>query len=45
MGVLKTTADCMAARMGLYRKPIFDFPPLQLKQQDHPLSFATEKIP
>ncbi len=30
-GVLKTTADCMAARLGLYRKPIFDFPPLQLK--------------
>ena len=32
-GVLKTTADCMAARLGLYRKPIFDFPPLQLKPQ------------
>lgn len=31
LGVLKTTADCMAARLGLYRKPIFDFPPLQLK--------------
>lgn len=32
-GVLKTTADCVAARLGLYRKPIFDFPPLQLKPQ------------
>ncbi len=32
-GVLKTTADCMAARLGLYRKPIFDFPPVQLKPQ------------
>lgn len=30
LGVLKTTADCIAARVGLYRKPIFDFPPLQL---------------
>jgi len=32
-GVLRTTADCMAARLGLYRKPIFDFPPRQLKPQ------------
>jgi glycosyltransferase involved in cell wall biosynthesis len=32
-GVLKTTADCMAARLGLYRKPIFDFPPVQLTPQ------------
>ena len=31
LGVLQTTADCVAARLGLYRKPIFDFPPLQLK--------------
>ena len=30
VGVLKTTFDCVAARMGIYRKPIFDFPPLQL---------------
>jgi glycosyltransferase involved in cell wall biosynthesis len=30
LGVLKTTFDCVAARMGFYRKPIFDFPPLQL---------------
>lgn len=30
LGVLKTTADCMAARLGIYRKPIFDFPPIKL---------------
>ena len=28
--VLQTTMDCVAARAGIYRKPIFDFPPLQL---------------
>ena len=33
LGVLKTTMDCVAARLGVYRKPIFDFPPLQLKPQ------------
>jgi glycosyltransferase involved in cell wall biosynthesis len=38
LGVLQTTADCVAARLGLYRKPIFDFPPLQLKQQNLPVS-------
>lgn len=38
LGVLKTTADCLAARLGLYRKPIFDFPPLQLKL--HPVSVS-----
>jgi glycosyltransferase involved in cell wall biosynthesis len=27
LGVLKTTADCMAARLRIYRKPIFEFPP------------------
>jgi len=27
LGVLKTTFDCVAARTGLYRKPIFNFPP------------------
>lgn len=31
LGVLKTTADCVAARLGLYRRPIFSFPPLQLQ--------------
>jgi glycosyltransferase involved in cell wall biosynthesis len=32
-GVLKTTADCMAARLGIYRKPIFDFPPVRSEKQ------------
>jgi glycosyltransferase involved in cell wall biosynthesis len=27
LGVLKTTFDCVAARLGLYRKSIFEFPP------------------
>jgi hypothetical protein len=30
LGVLKTTADCVAARAGIYRKPIFEYPPPQL---------------
>jgi glycosyltransferase involved in cell wall biosynthesis len=34
LGVLQTTADCIAARLGLYRKPFFHFPPLQLKRQN-----------
>lgn len=38
LGVLQTTADCVAARLGLYRKPIFDFPPLQLNPQNIPVS-------
>ena len=33
LGVLKTTADCVAARLGIYRKPIFDFPPTELKRE------------
>jgi glycosyltransferase involved in cell wall biosynthesis len=33
LGVLKTTMDCVAARVGLYRKSIFDFPPLQLNSK------------
>jgi hypothetical protein len=31
LGVLKTTLDYVAARLGTYRKPIFDFPPTQLR--------------
>jgi uncharacterized radical SAM superfamily protein len=34
LGVLQTAADCTAARLGLYRKPIFNFPPLQLMRQN-----------
>jgi len=44
MGVLQTTADCVAARLGLYRKPIFNFPPLQLKRQDKPISQVLMEI-
>jgi glycosyltransferase involved in cell wall biosynthesis len=43
-GVLKTTADCMAARVGLYRKPIFDFPPLQLKPQSFSVSPSLKEV-
>lgn len=43
-GVLKTTADCMAARLGLYRKPIFDFPPLQLKPQTFPVPATLKEV-
>ena len=43
-GVLKTTADCLAARHGLYRKPIFDFPPLQLKPQTVSLSATLKEV-
>jgi len=43
-GVLKTTADCVAARLGLYRKSIFDFPPLQLKPQVVPISQVLKEI-
>ena len=44
LGVLKTTADCLAARLGLYRKPIFDFPPLQLKPQSVPVSPTLKEV-
>jgi len=43
-GVLKTTADCVAARLGLYRKPIFEFPPVQLKPQSIPASAAFKQL-
>lgn len=33
-GVLKTTVDFLAARFGLYQKPIFNFPPSQLRPQN-----------
>ena len=42
LGVLKTTIDCVAARAGLYRKPIFDFPPMQLPPPDRCASLAVE---
>ncbi|HWG21226.1 MAG TPA: glycosyltransferase family 2 protein [Terracidiphilus sp.] len=43
LGVLKTTFDCVAARTGLYRKSIFDFPPPQLNPPDPFASFPVEK--
>jgi len=44
-GVLQTTLDCFAARTGLYRKPTFDFPPLQLTSQSRSLSQAVKENP
>jgi len=43
-GVLKTTADCLGARLGLYRTPIFDFPPLQLKPEAVAASAVFEEV-
>jgi hypothetical protein len=43
LGVLKTTLDCVAARMGFYRKPIFDFPPLQLSPPTEFVSLPIEE--
>ncbi len=43
LGVLKTTADCMAARTGVYRKSYFDFPPLQLRQQTKSIAQVLEE--
>jgi glycosyltransferase involved in cell wall biosynthesis len=43
LGVLKTTLDCVAARTGIYRKPIFHFPPLQLKDIPALASQSVEK--
>lgn len=38
LGVLQTTLDCMAARLGIYRKPIFDFPPMEIRPVGRPAS-------
>jgi hypothetical protein len=43
-GVLKTTLDCLAARLGLYRKTIFDFPPVQLRPQSVPVSSSLKEV-
>lgn len=43
-GVLKTTADCVAARLGVYRKPIFDFPPIQLQPPTAPISAVLKEV-
>ncbi len=44
LSVLRTTMDCVAARTGLYRRPIFDFPPLQLKEEEEAVSLALEEF-
>ncbi len=44
LSVLRTTVDCVAARAGLYRNTIFDFPPLQLKEPDTTVSLAIEEF-
>ncbi len=43
-GVLKTTIDCVAARLSVYRQPIFDFPPLQLKPQSVSMPTTFEEV-
>jgi hypothetical protein len=45
LSVLKTTLDCVAARLGIYRKPIFDFPPRQLGQRDDRVSLVLKETP
>jgi hypothetical protein len=44
MGVLKTTIDCVAAQWGIYRKPIFNFPPLQIKERSKSFAPVLENI-
>ncbi len=44
LSVLGTTIDCVAARLGLYRRPIFNFPPLQLKLPADAITLAVEKF-
>lgn len=43
LGVVRTTIDCLAARTGLYRTSIFDFPPLHLKPQIAPDARSAEE--
>ncbi len=44
LGVLLTTLDCVAARLGIYRKPTFDFPPKQLHRQNQPLPGTLKEL-
>ncbi len=44
LSVLKTTVDCVAARLGIYRKPIFNFPPIHLKQSKTSIPLSAEEI-
>ena len=43
LSVLKTTLDCVAARAGIYRKPIFNFPPRQLGQQSDAMALMLKE--
>ncbi len=43
-GVLKTTADCVAARLGFYRKSIFNFPPSQLRPHSPAVSPLLKEV-
>lgn len=45
LGVLMTTLDCVAARMGIYRKPTFDFPPLQLHRGNGSKAKTLKELP
>jgi len=44
-GVMKTTVDYLAARLGLYRKPIFCFPPSHLESRSESAPRSAESIP
>lgn len=44
LGVLQTTLSSLAARLGLHRSPIFNFPPSQLKPQSNAVQRALEDI-
>jgi glycosyltransferase involved in cell wall biosynthesis len=41
--VLRTTIDCVAAREGLYRRKIFNFPTLQLKPRSDTISLTLKE--
>lgn len=45
LGVVKTTCDCVAARIGLYRTKVFDFPPQQWKRQRGRISKSAAPVP
>jgi hypothetical protein len=44
IGVLQTTADSAATRLDVCRRPIFNFPPLQLKRRKTLASLMQEEI-
>ena len=44
LGVLQTTLSSLAARLGVYHSPIFNFPPSQLKPRSNAIQRAVEDI-